>query len=376
MVSYSVYQQITNDPEHTYKLMQLPPDLLEYITNNDKEELVLKSSITSDNLVVCSNSKTWRLRQMNHSNTALICDNLNINVNNKFTDPLVETGDQQQQFDNKLVGFSQCSYEYELSSTEGIIDITDLPRHSGDQLSDDTLNVDTLDWSLQQLIDNSPISSQEFFTKWYEYGGCIINDKVHILTNEFITEILYGCITILISENINYNDDIEILNFIQLILMQDETMNQSIMETIIHKFGHEIKEDTFKLDHAKISKWFGIQQLAKSSGNLINKKEFLLHWKSSLPSFYNVSLDIQDLRGNYCSPIEDKILYVNASDLATSNLSVRFVQLFQLDKNWNYDDFIPFIADFVPNGKKVDSVILKYARKKKITKDKYLIVPR
>ena len=76
--------------------------------------------------------------------------------------------------------------------------------------------------------------------------------------------------------------------------------------------------------------------------------EFLLNWKTSLPSFYNPPLDISQLAGYYCSPIENKILYVDPESLS-ENLSQRFKELFELDKSWNYDEFIPFIKSlFLP----------------------------
>ncbi|KAK6201638.1 sister chromatid cohesion protein Dcc1 [Scheffersomyces amazonensis] len=379
MVQYSVFQQISNDPQYTYKLMQLPPELLTYLKNdNTDNELVLKSTINSDQVVICSDSKTWRLRQMNHSNTALICDNMNINLNHKITDPLIPglEGEKINSFENQLIGFNSSSYEYELTPIAGKIEIENLPRYSGDKLSDDTLNVGTVNWTLAEILENSLISKHEFFAQWYELGGCIVDDYAYILTNEYITEILYLLITILISEEFNYKDDKANIDSIEKsVINQNHTINRSILETIIHKFGDDISSTTFKLNNSKIAQWFGIQTLSRTSSNLINPKDFLLQWKSSLPSFYNVSLDMHDLRGNYCCPIKDRILYVDQIGLS-SNLSIRFVQLFQLDKSWNYDDFIPFIKDFVPHGKKVDSIILKYAKKKKLTKDKFLVVPR
>lgn len=377
-MSYSVYQQLSYSKDHTYKLLQLPAELYSYIKDKENGELVIKSTPpTADKkengLVLCTEDKTWRLRQMNHSNSVLLLDNMNINKLGKSVLSVIPSYEVSSQ--NNLVGFSKSSYEYELNPTEGFIDVSKLPIFSGDSISDDTLNRSSTYITLHQLLLDSPISNQQFYKFWYELGGCEVNGHVHVMSSTFITQTLYTLLTILISNEFNYNNDAgQIAQVCTMALRQDNKLNSSIVSTLLHKFSI-VNGQSFKLDNLKIAKWFGTQELASTNRALVNSKEFLLSWKACLPDFYNVSLDLHDLRGSYCCPMEGKIQYVNKSELS-QNLSMRFAQLFLLDKQWVLEDFTPFIAEFVPSGKKVDSIILKHGKKKALGKGKFIVCPR
>ncbi|KAK6455882.1 sister chromatid cohesion protein Dcc1 [Scheffersomyces xylosifermentans] len=374
MESYSLYQQTSYDENYAYKFLQLPPDLLAYIKDNKNQELVIKSSTTnSGQLVVCSAKKTWKMRQMNHSNSVLLMDNANVDHQNKCIKSIVPNHEVDQK--NNLIGFSESTYEYELIETKGSIVIDDLPRYHGDELRDDTNNTNARKISLSELMENSPISTEEFYKSWYELGGCDIGGQVYILSVEYITEVLFILITTLLSQEFNYKSDTIDMNKIRsTICNQKGSIDNSVLKTVINKFSVH-KEQGLQLDNFKIAKWFGINELSKLTTTLVDSKEFLLQWKASLPTFYNVSLDLHYLRGHYCSPIEGRIRFVSAEDLSPT-LSVRFSQLFQLDKSWNYDDFVPFIKDFVPSGVKVDSIILKFGKKKRVGKNKFVVTPR
>ena len=377
MKKYSVYQQISPDEKYTYKLLQLPSDLLRHISDNETDNLLIKSSTSTTSnpgqLVVCTDDKTWKLRQMNHSNTVLLLDNQNI-VQHRKLDSILS--DHNVSSDNNLIGFASCSYEYELTDSKGSIDITKLPRLHGDELRDSTNNVHAVQISVDELLENSPISRQEFFHEWYELGGCEIDGRAYILSPEYITEVLYTLITALISESFNYRTDTVAVDTIHQLSKKQLNFADSIVTTIVQKFTvRSDKPNEVLLDNDKIAKWFGIHVLSERATLLLSSKEFLIQWKSSLPAFYNVSLDLHYLRGYYCMPVEDNLIYINRDHLSTT-LSARFVELFQLDREWNYDDFVPFIKDLVPPGVKVDLMILKFGKKKKIGKDRFVVTPR
>ena len=86
MSEYSVYQQLnedTNATKYTYKLLQLPSKILNQLESKSTN-LYIKSDINS--LALCTDSETFKLRQMNHSNTVLLLN---------------------KEPDNKLIGFQK-----------------------------------------------------------------------------------------------------------------------------------------------------------------------------------------------------------------------------------------------------------------------------
>lgn len=350
---YSTYQELKPDAEYTYKLLQLPPEMLETIKSS-RGEIILKSTTgdDGDHLVVCSGDKTWKLRQMNHSNHVELLDNININ--------------QRLPENNVLLGFATASYEYELSAFKGLINKADIPIYNGQ-------DVDSI--SIDELLNNSPISPQEFLQNWYQLGGCELNGQAIILLDEWITSILHLIMTILMSQNFDYQQqEGEIEALAQYVLAENNSYSPSMVVTILHQFA-TVSGNKFKLNNLAISTWFGKQALAQSSLTLWQEPQFLIAWKSNLPEFYNVSLDLVNLQGNYCRPIEDRIKYIDAN-LLSKDPQTRFRQLFQYAPKWDYQEFVPFILPLVSPGKKVDSLVMKYARKKKVTKTKYIVVSK
>lgn len=346
-MSYSLYQQISHSPTHAYKLLQLPPDLVEYMKTKPDGKVSIKSSPAGEanNLVLCTEEKTWKLRQMNKSSAVLIVDNLNVDSLRKKISIDKE---------NVLLGFAQTGYEYELTDSIGSLNFSKLPKYSG------TLNVKGEEILIQELIDNSPISTGEFYKTWYLIGGCEIDGKAQVLSDDFITE----CLSLVIILSIS-NDwkSFSLRDMYGLVKEENPSITFSIVETVVEKFKDESKE-AYSLNELKIAKWFGIE-LLKKIGTSTTEKDFLLSWKRELPEFYNIPLDLVDLQGYYFRPIEDRLQYLSPT-LLSSNLSVRFDQLFKLNSKWNYTEFIPFVMEFVPKGKSVDSIILKHGKKKKI----------
>lgn len=339
MSEYSVYQQLnedTNATKYTYKLLQLPSKILNQLESKSTN-LYIKSDINS--LALCTDSETFKLRQMNHSNTVLLLN---------------------KEPDNKLIGFQKTSYEYELTEIKGSIDTSDIPIFNG-QTAQQPID-------LRALEDNSICSHQEFLSNWYELGGCEIDNGAYIMSADIITELLHLLITKLMSLQVHEFSPEDVSSIIT------PPYNDSMLTSIIHKFCI-IESEKYQLNDLKITQWFGIVEMSKINHKMTDISEFLLNWKTSLPSFYNPPLDISQLAGYYCSPIENKILYVDPESLS-ENLSQRFKELFELDKSWNYDEFIPFIKKFVPAGKKVDSIILKYGKKKKVGRDRFIVCPR
>lgn len=343
MSEYSVYQQLETDQKNTYKLLQLPPEILEKLSEEgEQSNLVIKSDINS--LVLCTDSQTYKLRQMNHSNTVLLMNK-----------------DQ----DDRLIGFLKSSYEYELTPMKGTIDTSNIPIYNGKTVAHSSHGINLID-----LEDNSLCSHEEFLQNWYELGGFEIDGFAYIMSVDIITDLLFLIITKLMSLGKDGSFSIDDVSSVT-----NSNYNPTMLISTIHKFATISNDSRWILNDGKITEWFGIYELSKTNNRLISQSEFLLNWKTSLPSFYNPPLDIVQLHGYYCSPMENKLLYIDPNSLS-DNLAQRFKELFELDKKWNYNEFIPFIQKFVPLGKKVDSVILKFGKKKKIGKDKFIVCPR
>ncbi|CAK7901957.1 sister chromatid cohesion protein Dcc1p [[Candida] anglica] len=366
---YELYAQTTHSDDYSYKLVQLPADLLEYVKQQDAELTIKAPSTVNNHMVLCTKNTTYKLRQMNHSNTVLLMNDLSVNKLEKSVKPTFEGVGQVTS--NSLVSMATLSYEYEPTITKGYIETERLSVYNGTN----TPIPEDQQITIQTLLEESPISTVQFYKEWYNKGGCEINGHAVILSRQLLTELISTLLTILISEGIDYNESLGLDQVTSFLIKHDSSITSEIVNTVIQKFGVLDDSNSFKLDHEIISKWFGIQTLFQTSFNLISCDDFLVAWKTSLPTFYNVPIDLIQLRGNFCRPTNDKIQHLNPSTLSTTDLGMRIKELFAIAKNWDYDEFMPYIQSYIPIGKKPESIVLKYAKKKRVGK-KYIVCQR
>lgn len=336
-----LYQQLQPHKDHTYKFIQLTPELIGCMDRN--VELTLKSGPDNATLNLVSDDKTWKLRQMNHTNSSLL---------------------MHKQTPDQLVGKINLLYEYELTSTDVSIDIQDLPIYYN-KSSVEMLDEDKLNYSLDELINNTPISIKQFMELWYDLGGCEINQTCFVLSSAIIKSFLDSFLTIVIRDKYDYKLEeynIDISVFKDKVLSTNPELTEEIISSLFHKFCTENPTDRklFRIDNEKVSKWFGIQVL--KSHLFIDVKAFYLEWKNQFPPFYSIPINLSLLLGYYYK-VNETIAYLDETELS-NDLNNRLKQLFKLSSAWDLQDLVPFINKFIIN-KKAESVLLKYAKVKR-----------
>lgn len=401
MNSVSVYQRLKPDANHTYKLIQLPPSLqnkLEQDTNHSSLKLELKSNKGHDNVVVCTENETFKLRQNNHSNTILLMRSMhNEDTNNKIVKNAEATNvtSVQPPQQNWLVGFAKCPYIYELAPVKGNINILEIPILHPSMLNDLKKLSKSTNFAQspnkQQLLKSSCCSKTEFQHLLIEHLICEIHGHCFRVSRSLEVEILFHIITFLISRN--QLSEFKLQDLKEVVKL-NLNWSSSMVYTVIKKYSYSAESTNAEandfeivdtkneiinnaprtLDDAKIVKLFGIVELGKISTTILTQ-EFLLNWKTSLPSFYNVPLEITYLLGYYVTIQQGHIQYINPDNLS-SDLGTRFKELLNIVKIWPYEEFVSFIEPLVPKERKLDSVIIKYGRKKRLGRDKFVVCGR
>lgn len=361
-MSFQVFNQISIPRDHVYKLVQLPPELVTYMKDSPQNSLHFKSPVSTKNhLVLCTDDSTYTVRQMNHSNTVLLVNDMSVN---KYEKSMVKMGESGPDLNphNTLLAIGLSTYQYQLTPTPGYIDATDVPIYDGKSPLDASKTV-------AQVRDDSPIAVSAFSAAWYRIRGCEINGQAVILSPALVTEVLHTLISILIAQRLELFilDDV-----VDRALAQSAIYTENVLVTVIENFC-ERKDEKLYLRNAAIAQWFGVEVL-KLCLLALPDKELLLKWKSSLPPFFNVLLDLSLLRGHYCRPSVGKLRYLPRSSLA-GDMQTRIKEMFLIVKEWDFDEFLPYVEEFIPATKKPDVVILKFARKKRVGK-KFVVCPR
>ena len=359
-MSFNVYNQLDRSSDYVYKLIQLPKDLVEYIKDDPTKLLQFKAPTDVRNhLAICTDTTTYTVRQMNHSNTQLLMNDMAIN---KLGCSLVHNSPEP--LSRQVLAIGLASYIYELSEAAGHILTAEVPIYEGS----DTNLLDATK-TVADVCNDSTIAPCSFPAKWNALGGCSIDGKAVILSPNLLTDVLHTIISLMIAEDLQ---SFKIDDMAKSAAEQNKLFTREIVETVASMFGN-IEKDSHSLDPMHVARWFGIQTL-KNQKTSLTEKELLLEWKASLPSFYNASLDIKQLLGHYFRPRTGQIRYLRSESLS-SDLHSRIKEMFQMVKEWEYEEFLPFVRGFVPASKKADTIILKYARKKRVGK-KFYVCPR
>ncbi|SCU78743.1 LAMI_0A05732g1_1 [Lachancea mirantina] len=341
-------------PESTRKLLLLTPDILEAIKSGQKIEF--KALQETQQVVLCSEEKTWSLRQKNHSNTVFLT--------REFLPDADEEGPELNDAVSHHLGFSRQSFELEPKISAGEINVNHLPIYDGENR--DLVKSSTV----EKLMESSPCSMKEFQTKWYAAGGCTINGAACLLTHGFLSRALHLTIMSCMAESIDL-DDLNVRETFEAVSKdiseagEFNPYTQEVIETVIGKFCQQAPDGKRSLDRKSVSKWYGITALKKFAAKQpLSHEEFMIKWKSQFPPYFNCNLDISLLQGHFFRPLASSIHYLSRSTLP-DDVKDRFKYLFKIQSVWDLEDIQPLIEDLNTSGLKIDSFVMKFARRKR-----------
>ena len=380
-MSINLYSKLKTEDSHvSYKLIELNDDLMKLLKDNrSRKNLQFKSlDDANSHVVLCSNDKTWLVRQKDHSNMSMVMHEGVVDDNSKIIDESLLFGLPSPITD--YIGFARTTYEYETIVTEGRLHLDDIPIYDGEEyfeVKDKTKQI-----SFQQLLEDSPCSSKEGLQQWHSLGGCTINNQACLLSSKFINKVLHVTLMSVLAESMKL-DELKLKDSYEAVSkdMSNEfnPYTVEVVETVLNKFGRikdtETEEKTWELNSPIIAKWYGIQSLKKYvSNSSLPFDEFMLQWRSQFPPFFPCDIDISMLRGNYYQPQPKQIQYFAKNSLSQDPKD-RFKTLFKLQTSWDLRDIEPFIAELNTKHMKIDSFIMKYARRRRVGKN-YIITGR
>lgn len=364
-MSKNLYSKVACDS--SYKLVQLTPDLLEALQGRNSESHLEFKALDDgkSDVVISSREKTWLVKQKNHSNTVLLM--------REFLPECRETVEEASLFGmprptSDLLVFSKTTYEYETRPTQGRVNLDLVPIYGGElEFPADESKIKCR--TLKELFDNSPSSEVESRLRWNYLGGCEINGFPCILSREFMTNALHVTLMSALAESLNFQK-LQLRETYEAVGKDmDKGRNpyvQEVVETVLARFGTRNEDETWKLNESQVAGWYGLRALQKfASKHSLPLEEFLIKWKSTFPPFAPFDIDIQMLKGWYFQPVKGNIQYVS-KDTLPMEIKDRFKMLFRLQSQWELDAFEPFVEDLNTKGLKIDTFIMKYARKRRI----------
>lgn len=121
--------------------------------------------------------------------------------------------------------------------------------------------------------------------------------------------------------------------------------------------------------------WFGLHTLRSKEGTELSTDDFLDLWTASIPvaltDLTPDPLDLSALVGNFVKVSPTRLVYFTKSQLATAPKQ-RFQQLFGVKATWELAEIVPFLEDIRNKSIKMESFVMKYAKKKTVGKRIYV----
>ncbi|CAB4256551.1 similar to Saccharomyces cerevisiae YCL016C DCC1 Subunit of a complex with Ctf8p and Ctf18p that shares some components with Replication Factor C [Maudiozyma barnettii] len=379
-MSINLYSKLKQENSNiSYKLIELNDDLMHVLKDKDTCRGLRFKSLDNEksHVVLCSEDKTWLVRQKDHSNMSMIMHE-GVVDNSMVIDPSSLFGLPPPITD--YIGFARTTYEYETIDTEGRLHLDFVPIYDGEKDFSPPKHQQGL--IFEDLLKKSPCSKGEALAQWHSLGGSTIEGQVCLLSSQFISKALHVTLMSVLAESMKLNELKLKSSYEAVNKDMDSGFNPytvEVVETVLNKFGRQTditsQEPTWELNNSAIAKWYGIQSLKK----YVNKSalpidEFMLQWRSQFPPFFPCDIDMTMLRGHYYQPQEKQIQYFARNTLSMDPKD-RFKTLFKLQSSWDLRDIEPFIEELNVKHLKIDSFIMKYARRRRVGKH-YIITSR
>ncbi|KAI8613966.1 sister chromatid cohesion protein Dcc1 [Chytriomyces sp. MP71] len=319
----------SSDAEYDYTLLELPKDVAALFESGDGTPLVIRGGCDSD-AVLCAHNTAYSVRLVSTSNTLLLAK------------------------EDRVVSTLSVYAELAPASTAAAV------AHVRALLADCAFSMDHARGprvSLAQLYEVVQASDTQIRAALEECGAFEFDACVRTVDPVFLNQFIQLFIAAI---DIFDKDTNALTKQDALDMMAEHEIPDPVIEHCLTLVGEETVAGSgiYALSHRKICRITGSETLMSLEAQNTPINEFMKLWRKATPSSFDLSLD--HLQGIYL--IEgDLNQTINKSALPASPKE-RLEYLFTIRRKWAANDIRPYIEDLAENKKKLDLLLLKYAR--------------
>ncbi len=211
---------------------------------------------------------------------------------------------------------------------------------------------------LQSVIQ---ASDEELWTALGDLDAILIQGSWKVLHLDYMKSILTSLIYTAQADRFPLD---AIPQSVALKVSQEDEVPLDVVMHVLRIFSHsgpsESSESVFNLKEEKVGPFYGKTLLSEiGQGNLY---AFTVDWRLKMPPDFDV--DIKMLDGHCLIDVENGIEVIRwwSRDDLSADAKTRFEQIFQEREKWRAHDLVPFLEDLAPDQKKMDALLLKFAR--------------
>ncbi|TPX34687.1 hypothetical protein SmJEL517_g02747 [Synchytrium microbalum] len=355
-----------------YRLVELPKEMADLFASTSSsppgaanETSLLIKGHPHDEAVLCTATSTHSLKDVQVSNTLLIAR----------PSPAIPTHMTASSFGEHLDGIEEedcLVYEvqdslnsyYELAQVLPRLDrLRDMLIPSAFRGPEDEENDAGTLFIKKQIMETIQASHSEIERGLKDLHATEINGYCRMIDPEYTERILSLILNTVVSENLD-------LSCVPLQTCTKELAEDDVpdymLAHILDSFSSsvDVALQRYTLSKDKISTFFGIQLLASAHPKQWQLEDFMEAWKERVLDLTDVSLDL--LRGSFLketTPLGVVYLkYYPKHVVSSMDAKSRFEYLFSTRARWTLDEIIPYIEDLAADKKKLDVLLLKFAR--------------
>ncbi|KAK9458812.1 sister chromatid cohesion protein Dcc1 [Lipomyces oligophaga] len=338
--------------------MNLSPALLSVLDDPDERgHLRLAASSFDEPLFLCSRTKTFRIRQINQSNTLLIVEK---STTVKGNDPAVRI--------SKLPGTMLESVLTDNSTA----DISFLPEYDCASHAAKASKGTAYTW--QDVKARVPVSDRDLeVAKKVQLGveALPTDGNAWRLSSAGIERFLPLILEALHIARLSPNK-LRVSDVVEALKDDNDSSDEcepKVIAAVLRRFSDSYNEP-YNLDMAEISRWFGLRVLSEQV-ETVKVSEFLTAWADALPPVLDAACDLACLAGEFVQPTTTTIRYLPSSGLP-SEPSARFRRLFAVKSTWELDDILPYVKDIEKDKIKINSLLMKHTRRRVVKGKTYI----
>lgn len=322
------------DDGQQYRLLELTPELQSCL---DEEGRLFIKGEEEDEVVLCSNEKTFKVREIHSSNLVMLIEKDTVKV---MTNTLLEAVKCPPQLKKLREWLEICPYEgpdSEMDHDHGVLQMLD--RRS--------------------LFKSVQASDREIHTALSDYGALLIDGKYRLLSADYQCRFFRTLFSSLALADICTLDRI---NKDFMMSMVSDEFPQEMIEHLFTIYSTGGENELLLLSEEKICRFFANQLL--SARPLWILSDLFKAWRTLVGDF---TPSIEHLTGlALTEPIlgddDFRVTYFPICALPLEP-SKRFAMLFECKPRWDYDTMVHYIeACALSTGMGTADLIVKYGR--------------
>ncbi|CAH3173248.1 unnamed protein product [Porites lobata] len=362
-----VLQFSMNPSNDEYKLLELPPNILESLNTGDN---VTIRGDHQDEAVLCTEKATFDLKMADTSNSLLLVPECILFKDEEFqseVSPLVfreVSSCHTTYFEVKHSRPRLEKLKYLLS--ENLYKGPENETNLEDIAEENITNRNTL-YTLSDLLSKVQASKAELIDALMKMEALEIDGHWRLLDADYKEHVVVRILSLLEEKDWSY----EAIPAKECCDILEELEPRNILEHCLNCYGEitDMDSDTgegtvhYRFLEDKICRFYA-EYLLRQAGRF-NYHEFMESWLQSVPE--GMSTKSEHLSGialTDMKSIPPVIWHFPASELS-DDPALRFMKLFKVQPKWTLEEIEPYIRNLVAPGQSLNALLMKFARSSK-----------